>query len=291
MGLGRRNQRVQRLKQLARSRSARLADRAFLIEGSKAVGAALDSGCEIEAVYWKPLGVTPGVVEAAEAAGVPVYQLGSGVMEKVSDAATPQAVMGVASFVDVELAALPPVDLAVVCVDVRDPGNLGTVIRSAEAADADAVICCDSTVDPYNPKAVRASAGSLLRVPMVVGVTSTEALRWLGARDVKRLAAIPRDGRHYTEADLTVPIGIVLGNESAGLPSELSPLVDDSLTIAMQGRSDSLNVGMAATVLCFEALRQRRANSGAPTHAAPYAGPVTRAPSKAVAPEDPGGSP
>ena len=100
------------------------------------------------------------MIEQALGAGVRVYQLGPGVMERVADTVTPQPLLAVVAFVDVGLDALAGASLVVVCADVRDPGNAGTVLRSAEAAGADGVICCDGSVDVYNPKTVRASAGA-----------------------------------------------------------------------------------------------------------------------------------
>jgi TrmH family RNA methyltransferase len=160
--------------------------------------------------------------------------------------------------VDVALATLAHATLVVVCADVRDPGNAGTVLRSAEAAGADGVICCDGSVDVYNPKTVRASAGALFRVPVVAGGDVVQVLERLGNWGMHRLAAMARDGREYTEVDLTAAAALVLGNEAAGVSSQLQPWVDESISIPMSGRTDSLNVGMAAAVLCFEAARQRR---------------------------------
>jgi TrmH family RNA methyltransferase len=141
---------------------------------------------------------------------------------------------------------------------VRDPGNAGTVLRSAEAGGADGVIFCDGSVDVYNPKTVRASAGALFHVPVVAGGDVVEVLERLGGWGMRRLAAIVHNGLDYTEADLTTAAALVLGNEAAGVPGGLEPWIDEPISIPMSGRADSLNVGMAAAVLCFEAARQRR---------------------------------
>jgi RNA methyltransferase, TrmH family len=147
----------------------------------------------------------------------------------------------------------------VVCVDVRDPGNLGTVIRSSEAAGVAGVICCDGTVDVYNPKCVRASAGAVFHVPLVVGGDAVSTLETLRSSGRRCLGSAAGGGVAYTDADLADAPVLVLGNEAAGLPDELLASLDGVVHIPMQGRSDSLNVAVASAVLCFEAARQRRA--------------------------------
>jgi TrmH family RNA methyltransferase len=242
--------------------SLRQAERAFVAEGSKVISVALDVGAPVEALYYAPQASTDdrarAVLDQALGAGVRVYQLGPGVMERVADTVTPQPLLAVVAFVDVDLAALAQASLVVVCADVRDPGNAGTVLRSAEAAGADGVICCDGSVDVYNPKTVRASAGALFQVPVVAGGDVVQVLERLGGWGMHRLAAMARNGRDYTEADLTAAAALILGNEAAGVPGALEPWIDEPISIPMAGRTDSLNVGMAAAVLCFEAARQRR---------------------------------
>jgi TrmH family RNA methyltransferase len=180
-------------------------------------------------------------------------------MERVAATVTPQPVAGVAPFVDVALEAVLPATMVVVCVDIRDPGNLGTVVRSAEAAGAGAVVCCDGSADLYNPKVVRASAGSLFHVPVVVGGEPVRVLERLGAAGLRRFGTVARGGDAPDAADLGAPVAIVLGNEAHGLPGAVHAQLDGHLTVPMAGRAESLNVGMVAAVVCFEAARQRRA--------------------------------
>ena len=203
------------------------------------------------------------LARAAEA-GARVLELAPGVIERVAGTVTPQPVVAVVPYVDVALDELRGADLVVVCIDVRDPGNLGTVLRSAEASGAGGVICCNGSVDVYNPKAVRASAGSLFHVPVVAGGDPVGVLERIGTWGLRRLGTVARGGRDYAAADLTAPTALVLGNEAAGLPSDLAArgLLDAEVTIPMIGRTESLNVGMAAAVLCFEAARQRRSAGG-----------------------------
>jgi TrmH family RNA methyltransferase len=164
--------------------------------------------------------------------------------------------------VDVDLDSLQDARFLVVCVDVRDPGNLGTVLRVAEGSGASGVICCEGSVDTYSPKTVRASAGSLFHVPVVAGGEPLEVLDRMGRWGVRRLGTSARGGTAYDHVDFTAPTAVVLGNEAHGLPAELAAALDGTVTIPMVGRTESLNVGMAAAVLCFEAARQRRAHEG-----------------------------
>lgn len=252
-----RHEKVQRLRRLLSRRSAREAERAFVVEGAKVLSEALDARVPVESVY-VAAGAFESVAQRAADAGARVYELAPGVLERVADTVTPQPVMAVVPFVDRPLADLRNAKLSVVAVDVRDPGNAGTLLRSAEAAGADGVLCCDGSVDVYNPKTVRASAGSLFHVPVVTGGDPVEVLREMASWGVRRLATTATGGRDYSEVDLTGPIAFVLGNEANGLSPEIDQLVDERVTIPMAGRSESLNVGMAAAVLCFEAARQRR---------------------------------
>jgi RNA methyltransferase, TrmH family len=180
------------------------------------------------------------------------------VLERVADTVTPQPVAAVVASLDVTLDALDAAEFVVVCVDVRDPGNLGTVLRVAEAAGAGGVICCESCVDAFSPKTVRASAGSLFHVPVVAGGEPLEVLDRMGRRGLHRVGTDPHGGAPYDTVDLTRPTALVLGNEAHGLPGSVASELDVTVTIPMAGRTESLNVGMAAAVLCFERARQRR---------------------------------
>jgi TrmH family RNA methyltransferase len=259
------HQKVQRLRRLVGRRSARQAERAFVVEGAKVLAEALDAGVPVESVYLDPTLLGPddrlrALVERAHAAGSRVYDLEEGVLARVAGTVTPQPLLAVGAQVDVPLDRLRQrrADLVVVCVDVRDPGNAGTVLRSAEGAGAGGVVCCDGSVDLYNPKTVRASAGALFHVPVVAGGDPAAVLDELGRWGLRRLGAAAHGGQPYSEADLARPVALVFGNEAHGLAEPLSAGLDGLVTIPMAGRGESINVGMAAAVLCFEAARQRR---------------------------------
>lgn len=259
MTLGYSHQRVRRLRRLLHKRVTRWAERTFVVEGVELVRTALASGAVPEALYVAAEGGR-GVAELAEATaalGVRVWELAPGVVAKVADTVTPQPVLAVFPMVDRDPTTLAGGQLVVVLDDVRDPGNAGTVLRTADGAGADAVVFSGGTVDPYNPKTVRSSAGSVFHVPLVVAGQTHQLLEQVGSFGYRRLGAVVRGGQDYATVDWARPTALVLGNEAAGLADGL-PL-DGTVGIPMAGRAESLNVGMAGAVLCFEALRQRRA--------------------------------
>jgi len=242
-------------------RSARRCEGVFVMEGEKLLAGALDAGAEVESLFFaRAAGVSPGVgklIGRAASAGARVFELAPGVMERVADTVTPQPVLGVVRTPGATLEDLVAATFVIVCIDVRDPGNTGAVIRVADAAGADGVVCCDGTADPFNPKTVRASAGSVLHLPIVVGGKPDEVLEVLRSRGMRRLAAVAHGGVPHTEVDLESPVALVLGNEGAGLPAQLRSAVDGGVSVPMAGKAESLNVSMAAAVLCFEVTRRR----------------------------------
>jgi TrmH family RNA methyltransferase len=215
-------------------------------------------------------GAPAGLLDRAEAAGATVHRAAAGTLAAATETTTPQPVAavarlaGAAASVDEAVRAAGP--LALVLVGVADPGNAGTLLRSAEAAGAGAVAFCDGAVDPFGPKCVRSSAGSLFRLAVVRSAGAVEALAAIRAAGGTTVATVAH-GPHpaYDEVDLSGrrgTVALVLGSEAHGLPGGLvdSGAIDTVVTIPMAGRTESLNVAMAGTVVCFEALRQRRPN-------------------------------
>jgi TrmH family RNA methyltransferase len=199
--------------------------------------------------------------EQALEAGARLFTLAPGVLERVADTVTPQPVLTILPMLDNEVGeerAPAEEPLIVVLVDVRDPGNAGTVLRTADASGVDAVIFSGESVDPYNPKTVRASAGSLFHVPFRVQSDPVALAASLKARGYRTLATVARGGDDYAALDWSVPTALFLGNEAAGLGADVRQAVGGAVGIPMDGRAESLNVGVACAVLCFEALRQRR---------------------------------
>ncbi|MDQ6727222.1 MAG: RNA methyltransferase [Actinomycetota bacterium] len=262
-GLSFTSARVKRLRQLVARPAARARERAFVIEGATLVADALDAGVAMECLFVAApdghRGDLPAVVGRCEETGIPVHELAPGVLERVASTVSPQPVVAVARAVDVDIESLAAARLVLVCIDVRDPANLGTILRSAEASGAGGIICCDGSVDLYNPKCVRASAGSLFHTRIVARGEPVQVLATLGGWGLRRLGTRAVGGTPYHLADLAAPTALVLGNEAQGLTAAAAAAVDGWVSIPMAGRSESLNVGMAAAVLCFEAARQRSA--------------------------------
>lgn len=248
------------MRGLSRQRRLRDEERAFVIDGPTLLDEALQHGMALQEVFAEP-GAATGLLQRCVDAGVTVHEVEEGALARATDTVTPQPVAAIATFHDLPLDALarsvrrgdPPV---LVLVGVNDPGNLGTALRSAHASGIERVICCDDTVDPYNPKAVRASAGALFALRVVREASSVEAISALQDEFVRCLGAVVRGGVDYDRAELTGRLAIVLGNESHGLPEDVLTRLDKLVSIPMQG-AESLNVAMAGTLLCFEALRQR----------------------------------
>ena len=240
--LGFTNPQIQRLRRLLGRRSARWDEGAFVVEGETLLREAVSAGWQVEAQY-----LAPG---ARGVPGVPVRDLAAGVMERVASTESPQPVLGVVAMPSVSSESVADAKRVVVCAGVSDPGNLGTILRSAEAAGFDLVALTPGSVDPFSPKSVRASAGAIFHVPVVVDVDPSQ----LG---VELIGTSSHLGSPFTETDLTGPVGIVIGNEAHGVPEHLD--VKRWVTIPHAGRAESLNAAMAATLLVFEVLRQRRA--------------------------------
>jgi TrmH family RNA methyltransferase len=211
----------------------------------------------VEEVLVAP-GADRALVERARAAGAEILPLEAGVIERVADAATPQPLISITALIDVALDSLRDSTFLVVCAEISDPGNLGTVLRSARAAGADGVVCTANSVDVHSPKVVRSSAGSMFHIPIVVGGNPVEVLEKLGSWGVMRLGAAVAGGTDPAATDLASPVALVVGNEAHGLPPAAAASLDATVTIPMAPGVESLNVAMATTVLCFEVARQRR---------------------------------
>ena len=232
-----------------------------MVEGTTLLEGALGAGVAVETVFVGSgarldRGLAP-VLELAHGAGARVFDLAPGVLERVAGTVSPQPVLSVVAMAPARWERLEDAGFVVVCAEVRDPGNAGAVIRVADAAGADAVVCCAGTVDPYNPKTVRASAGSVMRLPVVEGGEAPEVLERLGRAGLGRVAAVAHGGVPYTEVEFGSRLALVLGNEASGLAPALDGHLDARVTVPLRPGVESLNVATAAAVLCFEVARQR----------------------------------
>lgn len=202
-------------------------------------------------------GRVPEVVGAARSAGLEVLEVAPSVIRHLTSAVTPQGVVAVARFVDVAVDDLPGTGLVPVLASVRDPGNAGAILRSADAAGAAGVVFTRDSVDVYNPKSVRASAGSLFHLPVARDVSVEETVGNLRERGARILAAASDGEVPMDRADLTGSVALLLGNEAWGLPSEVRAMADATVRVPIHGSAESLNLAAAATLLMFEAAHQQ----------------------------------
>jgi TrmH family RNA methyltransferase len=241
---------VQRVRKLLRDRRARDAERAYVVEGRILVAEAVAAGAPVRLVLLGPDAEAPPGADPAT-----VVRVAAGVVERVADTVTPQPVLAVLDRPVRE--DIGGGGLVAVLAGVADPGNVGTILRAAEAAGADGVVAAEGSADPYGPKAVRASGGAIFRLPVVVGGPIVAVLAALAASG-RRVLGADAAGPAYEDVDLGGAVALVVGREVGGLPADAARLLDGLVGIPMAGRADSLNAAMAATVLLVEAARQRR---------------------------------
>jgi RNA methyltransferase, TrmH family len=249
------NPAVKAARKLARGSGRR--GEGLLVEGPQAVR---EGVAHLERLFVTAEGAAahPDLVAGAAERGAQVVAVSPDVLASLAGTVTPQGIVGVARLPGADLdAALRAARLVVVCWEVRDPGNAGTIIRTADAAGADAVVLTGDSVDPRNPKAVRATAGSLFHLPVAEEPdwpTVAGACRGAGLRLV---AADAAGAVLHTDLDLAAPTALVFGNEARGLPPEVRDSCDLVARVPIHGRAESLNLAATVAVLAYEAARQR----------------------------------
>jgi len=259
-----------RIKHLVKLRDRRPRDEAgvFLVEGYREIRRALEKKIALVEVYFSPewfLGENePALLASAEAAGAQLFELSKDAFAKVAYRERPDGLLAVApqwkrALDDLDLGAgrpdaKPPFLLVVEAIE--KPGNLGTILRSADAAGCDAVIVCDPVTDIFNPNVVRASTGVLFSVPLVVE-ESARVAAWLQAKKIRTIATTPAADKIYSDVDLRGPLAVIMGSEQYGLSEFWLKHADVPVRIPMAGQADSLNVAMATIITLFEAVRQR----------------------------------
>ncbi len=255
------NPRVKRLVQL-RDRRTRDESGVFPVEGYREIRRALEKGVPLRELYFAPewfLGENePALIAQAGAAGAQLFELTKDAFAKVAYRERPDGLLAVAPQWKRALGelVLPAVPFLLVVEAIEKPGNLGTILRSADAAGCDAVIVCDPVTDIFNPNVVRASTGVLFSVPLVVEV-SARVQTWLREKGVRTVATTPAAEKIYSKVDLGGPLAVVMGSEQYGLSDFWLKNADVLARIPMAGQADSLNVAMAAIITLFEAVRQR----------------------------------
>ena len=253
---------VKRYRELARNSPKNGLERELLLDGPHLLFEARKSGLSIESAAFEQDSLAePSIKQLAEqlvADGADVFIVSRKTLQMMSPVRTPAGAVGIAR------RTLPPLDhalasanaLVVVAHDVQDPGNIGGIMRTAEAAGATALVTTAATADPLGWKALRGSMGSAFRLPIARGEMA-EVLRALKSNGVQTVALAPRSGEPLFDVDLRKPSALILGSEGPGLPDDLLRQVDRRITIPMREPVESLNVGVAAALVLYEAFRQR----------------------------------
>ncbi|HSW86219.1 MAG TPA: RNA methyltransferase [Rhabdochlamydiaceae bacterium] len=250
-----------------RERRERDEEGLFLIEGYRELKRAADAGVHIKELFICPeffLGSNEqDLIHLIDDTGAEVFKCAPRIFEKISYRDRPDGLMAVAhqmkrKLKDLSITANKQKDpFFIVAEAIEKPGNLGTILRSADAVGADGVIVCDRCTDIYNPNVVRASVGTLFTIP-VVEAEGSETLLWLQKKKIKVIASTPSAKVEFTDADMMGPVAIVVGTEQLGLSEAWMNVADLKVRIPMLGIADSLNVATATTLLLYEVLRQRR---------------------------------
>ncbi len=259
--LGRTAPLLRRLRRLRRDAGERAVHRELVAEGPRLVAEALRSGVRIECAVLtdRLLEREPGreLVEALRMAQIPLFEVTASVMDGLQDARSPQPILALVDAPSNRV--LPPLDegaWVVVACGVQDPGNLGTLMRTAEAAGAAAFVAAGDCADLRHPRTVRASAGAVFRLPTVVWPLDA-AIASLQGRGLRFVAADAAGGEVYHDVQLCGPLAVCFGAEAAGLPDELLQVLDAKVHIPLRPPVESLSVGAAAAIVLFEVARQR----------------------------------
>jgi len=253
---------VKRVRQLADRKYRRRAG-AFVVQGIQPVWQAVEAGADVEVLIVAPELLRHAgaisMVAAQEAAGVRVARLSGELFGRITDREGPSglaAIVATPSLRSLGELGVTPDSLFVALHSAGNPGNLGTIIRTASAVGAAGVILIGPSADPYDPAAVKASMGALFTVPVVAVASDAELLDWARASAARIVATSGRAILSCWDADLSLPLAVLLGSEGAGLPDDLLDAADVRVAIPMTGTAESLNLAVAAGVLLYEVRRR-----------------------------------
>lgn len=235
----------------------------MLVEGVRFLEEALAAGVQLEFAVYSPRVLASqrgqGLLEAVRQKSPMILSVSNALMDKLAGTDSPQGILAVAGIPGFRLEDLEVrvASCLVVLDGLQDPGNLGTIVRTAVAAGAGGLILGKGTVDLYNPKVLRATMGAVFRLPVLAGVELPQTLVWLKEKGVRLVAADPRGARYYFEEDYTLPTAFLIGNEGSGLSAEVLSLTQARVAIPMAPGVESLNAAVSAGLLMYEAVRQR----------------------------------
>jgi RNA methyltransferase, TrmH family len=250
------NEKVKWVRSLLNNRRSRYTSRAFVVEGVRLVEEALSVNWETLLVFYSGNLGERGqlIIESYAKAGVHLEEVSPKIMRAISDTQTPQGILAVLSMAVKQ----PPNDLDFILITdgVRDPGNLGTILRTASSVGVDVVILSPKNADAYSPKVVRSAMGAHFHLPIVT-MNWAEIDKTVGKNHLCVYLAAVGKGALYNRVNFTRPLAIILGGEAAGHSQEAQKMVDEWVKIPMPGGGESLNVAIAAAILMYEVLRQR----------------------------------
>ena len=256
------NPKVKHVALLQQKSSERRRTGLVVVEGQREIGHCMEAGLEIDSLFYCPQLLQDGGLELntqhSTLKTITSYEVTPAVYEKMAYRGSTEGMLAVVRSRPATLDGLTLSEhpLIVVLERVEKPGNLGAVLRSADAAQADAVIVCDPLTDLYNPNLIRSSIGAIFSVPCVA-CTSEACISFLKAHGIRILTAQLQDSHLYYDTDMCQGTAIVMGTESTGLTDTWRQAADAHIRIPMLGRLDSLNVSVSAAILLFEAVRQR----------------------------------
>jgi len=255
------NPKIKRLLQLQQKSSERRKAGLFVVEGIREVERCVEKGYEINTIFYlnKPMAENvSGIIEKNK--GIKLFEVSPTIYEKIAYRGSTEGVIAEVKTKDKTLNDLKLSEnpLVVVLESVEKPGNLGAILRSADAAGADALIVCDPLTDLYNPNLIRNSTGAIFSVPCVA-CTSEECIKFLKENNIQILTAQLQDSELYYDTDMKRGTAIVMGTEATGLTDIWRKAADAHIRIPMLGITDSLNVSVSAAILLYEAVRQREA--------------------------------
>lgn len=253
------NPKIKSLLALQQKSSERRKSSLFVVEGLRELGHCINAGLQVESIFFCPKILNAPVPSIpSDSIDVRMYEVSEDVYSKIAYRSGTEGIVAVVRQRPLSLANLAKKDapLYVILESVEKPGNLGAVLRSADAAGVDAVIVCDPLTDLYNPNLIRSSIGAIFSVPCVA-CSSEECIAFLKDNGIKILTAQLQDSKLYYDTDMTCGTAIVMGTEATGLTDVWRQAADAHIRIPMLGKLDSLNVSVSAAILMYEAVRQR----------------------------------
>ena len=253
------NTKVKQLVALQQKSSERRKQGVFVVEGIRELQHCLNAGYTINSIFFCPELTDTGALSSLLSESIASYEVSPEVYEKIAYRGSTEGVIATVqskqlALKDLHLSKQP---LLIVLESVEKPGNLGAILRSADAAGADAVIICDPLTDLYNPNLIRSSIGAIFSVPCIA-CSSDDCINFLKQNNINILTAQLQDSKLYYDTDMTCGTAIIMGTESTGLTDVWRKAGDAHIRIPMLGQLDSLNVSVSAAILLFEAVRQRK---------------------------------